>query len=118
MGPNSCLGDHAIAYCLGPIRLGRRASVSQYVHLCAGTHDYDAPDMPLVRPPIAIEADAWIAADAFVGPGVTVGEGAILGARGCAFKDLDPWTIYGGNPAQPIGARRRSGMAPFSSIVR
>ncbi|MHC4774963.1 MAG: LbetaH domain-containing protein, partial [Planctomycetota bacterium] len=62
---------------------------------------------PLVRAPITIHADAWIAADAFVGPGVTVGEGAILGARGCAFSDLEPWTIYGGNPAEVIKARER-----------
>ena len=68
-------------------------------------NDYDEPNMPLRRPPITIEDDAWVAADAFVGPDVTIGRGAILGARGCAFKDLDPWTIYGGNPAKAIGTR-------------
>ena len=62
-------------------------------------------DMPLRRPPITIKDDAWIAADAFVGPNVTVGAGALLGARACAFADLDPWTIYGGNPAQAIKPR-------------
>ncbi len=107
MGRNSCLGDRAIAYCLGPVTLGDRATVSQHAHLCAGTHDYNRPDLPLIRPPITIGNDAWVAADAFVGPGVTVGEGAILGARGCAFGDLQPWTIYGGNPAKPIKPRQR-----------
>ena len=107
MGRNSCLGDFANVYCLGRVTLGERVTVSQNAHLCAGTHDYDRPDMPLLRPPITIHNDAWVAADAFVGPGVVVGEGAILGARGCAFKDLEPWTIYGGNPAQPIKARSR-----------
>ena len=63
--------------------------------------------MPLIRPPITIDDHAWIAADAFVGPGIAVGEGAILGARGCAFKDLEPWTIYGGNPAKPIAPRQK-----------
>ncbi|MHC4218890.1 MAG: LbetaH domain-containing protein [Planctomycetota bacterium] len=107
LGRNTCLGDRAIAYCLGPITLGDRAGVSQNAHLCAGTHDYARLDMQLIRATITIHADAWIAADAFVGPGVTVGEGAILGARGCAFGDLEPWTIYGGNPAQPIKPRPR-----------
>lgn len=107
MGRNSCLGDRAIVYALGPITIGDRATVSQHVHLCAGTHDYNRPDMPLIRPPIVIADDAWVAADAFVGPGVTVGEGAILGARGCAFNDLEPWMIYGGNPARPIKPRPR-----------
>ncbi len=96
---HSCLGDHAIVYCLGKVVIGERVSISQYAHLCAGTHDYNDKDMPLLRHPITIEDDVWIAADAFVGPKVTVGEGAILGARSVAMRDLDPWTIYSGNPA-------------------
>jgi putative colanic acid biosynthesis acetyltransferase WcaF len=107
IGRNSCLGDGAIAYCLGPVTIGDRVSISQHAHLCAGTHDYDDARMPLLRPPITIGDDAWIAADAFVGPNVTIGEGAILGARGCAFSDLKPWTIYGGNPAKQIKTRER-----------
>lgn len=109
LGANSCLGDRTVAYCLGPVTLGARVSVSQRVHLCAGSHDYTRADMPLTRPPITIEDDAWIAADAFVGPGVTVGAGAILGARGCAYGDLDAWTIYGGNPARAIKSREYEG---------
>jgi putative colanic acid biosynthesis acetyltransferase WcaF len=107
MGRNSSLGDGVIAYCLGPVTIGDRVSVSQHAHLCAGSHDWTRPDLPLLRPPITIGADAWIATDAFVGPGVSVGEGAILGARGCAFKDLEPWTINGGNPARKLRDRPR-----------
>ena len=107
MGKNSCLGDGVIVYCLGKITIGDRVSISQYSHICAGTHDYTKDDMPLLRPRIDIEDDAWIATDAFVGPGVTVGEGAILGARGVAIHDLDPWTIYGGNPARSLKPRPR-----------
>lgn len=106
MGENSAVGDHAILYCLGPVTLGARVTISQYSQLCAGSHDYTDPRlMPLLRLPITIHDDAWIAADGFVGPGVTVGPGALLGARGCAFKDLEPWTIYGGNPARAIKPR-------------
>lgn len=111
MGRNSSLGDGVIAYCLGPITIGDRVSVSQHAHLCAGSHDWTRPDLPLLRPPITIKDEAWIAADAFVGPGVTVGEGAILGARGCAFKDLEPWSMYGGNPAKKLRDRPRFGQS-------
>lgn len=107
MGGNSCLGDSAHAYCLGAVTIGARVTVSQNAHLCAGSHDYNDPDMPLLRPKITIGDDAWIAADAFVGPGVVVGEGTILAARGVAVKDLDPWTIYGGNPARSIRPRQK-----------
>ena len=104
-GSNCSVGDHAILYCLGPVTLGDRVSISQNAHICAGSHDHTRPDLPLTRPPITIHSDAWIAADAFVGPGVTVAEGAILGARACAFKDVPPWTIFGGNPARKIADR-------------
>ena len=99
------LGDRSIVYNLGPITIGRRTTISQGAHLCAGTHDYTTRTMPLIRPTITIGDDVWIAADAFVGPGITVGDGVILGARGAAFKDLAPWTIFGGNPAKPIAER-------------
>jgi len=105
IGDNSSIGDRSVVYCLGKVTIGSHVSISQQAHICAGTHDYKMPDLPLIRPPIVIEDHAWIAADAFVGPGITVGEGAILGARGCAFKDLEAWTIYGGNPAKAIAAR-------------
>jgi hypothetical protein len=49
---------------------------------------------------------SWVAAEAFVGPGVTIGEGAVLGARGCAFRDLEPWTVYAGNPARRLKLRK------------
>lgn len=101
----AAVGDRAILYALGPIRIGPRATISQYAHLCAGTHDWRDAAMPLVKAPLVVEADAWVCADAFVGPGVTIGEGAILGARGVTMKDVEPRTIVGGNPARQIGDR-------------
>jgi putative colanic acid biosynthesis acetyltransferase WcaF len=31
----------------------------------------------------------------------------VLGARAVATKDLEPWTVYAGNPARRLRARRR-----------
>ncbi len=107
IGAGSSVGDFAILYCLGPIRIGRGVTISQYAHLCAGTHDFTRRDMPLLRPPIVIEDEAWIAADAFVGPEVTIGEGCVLGARSSAFNSLPPWSICVGNPARVVKERRR-----------
>lgn len=108
MDERSCLGPGVNCYNMGPIHLGKDATVSQGAHLCAGTHDIGDPYFQLIVKPIHIGDRAWVAAGAFVGPGVTVGEGAVLGARGCAFKDLDPWTVYAGNPAREIKKRSLS----------
>jgi putative colanic acid biosynthesis acetyltransferase WcaF len=105
VGHDSAIGDRVTLYCLGPVRIGARVTISQGAHLCAGTHDFTRRAMPLERPPIEVGDDAWICADAFVGPGVSVGAGAILGARGVAMRSLDPWMIYGGNPAVAVRPR-------------
>ena len=105
LGDYSTVGDHAILYALGPIAIGPRATVSQYAHLCAGSHDWRDPAMPLTKPPIAIGADAWICADAFVGPGVNVGAAAIVGARAVVTNDCAAGAIVVGNPARQIRYR-------------
>ena len=105
MDEQAFVGPRAIIYSMAAIRLGRRALISQGAHICAGTHDIEDPKFQLRSYPIQIGERAWIAAEAFVGPGVTIGEGAVLGARACAFKDLDPWTVYVGNPARPVKRR-------------
>lgn len=105
MGEHASLGEFAIIYSLGPITIGDRASISQYVHLCAGSHDLSRWDLPLTREPIDVGADAWIGTDVFVAPGVTIGEGAVVGARSSVFRDLPPWKVCVGSPAQPIKDR-------------
>lgn len=101
----AAIGDRVILYALGPILIGARATVSQGAHLCAGSHDYCDPTMPLTKPPIHIGDEAWICADAFVGPGVTVGARAIVGARAVAMSDIEAASIVVGNPARKIKQR-------------
>ncbi|MFN5496879.1 MAG: putative colanic acid biosynthesis acetyltransferase [bacterium] len=114
IGAESSIGDRAILYCLGPVTIGARVTVSQGAHLCAGSHDSRRASMPLVRSPIDIEDDVWIAADAFVGPKVRVKQGAVLGACGVALADLEPWTIYLGNPAVRVRTREFDGRPPVA----
>ena len=99
------VGDHAILYSLGMIRIGRRAIISQFAHLCAGTHDHTDHTFRLIRMPVTIGADVWIGADAFIGPGVTVGPLSVVGARSSTYKDLPARKVYVGNPAKPIKDR-------------
>lgn len=105
IGDHSAIGEYAIVYNLGPLTIGKRVTISQYAHLCGGTHEHTIPGLDLLRCPIEIDDDAWIAADAFVGPDVKIGAGAIVGARAVVVKDVAPWKIVAGNPARVIGVR-------------
>jgi putative colanic acid biosynthesis acetyltransferase WcaF len=105
MGPFACLGQGVTCYNMALIVLEDHVVVSQGAHLCSGDHDIRDPFFQLTIRPIVLRRECWIAAEAFVGPGVTVGDGAVLGARGVAMKDLQPWAVYVGNPAQQVGMR-------------
>lgn len=94
-----------IINCMGTVTIGEGTRVSQYAHLCAGTHDYRDRHMPIVRKPITIGKEVWIAADAFVGPGVSIGDGSLLAARSSAFGDLPAGQVCVGEPARPQKAR-------------
>ena len=103
---HACLGPGVDCYCMDQITLGAHALVSQNAFLCGGTHDVDDPDFPLRVGPIVVGPHAWVAARAMVGPGVSLGEGAVLGGGAVTFRDLEPWTVYTGNPATALRRRR------------
>lgn len=105
IGDWSAIGEDAFIYNIGMVKIGKKTTISQRAHLCAGTHDYTDPSFPLCTPPIEIGNQSWIAADAFVGPGVIVGDGAVVGARAVVVKNIEPWTVVVGNPAKYIKKR-------------
>lgn len=101
----ACLASDVDCYNVAPITIGANSTVSQGAYLCTASHDITDPLNPLVTKPIVIEDQAWVAAGAFVGMGVTIGQGAVVGARAAVFKDVEPWTVVGGNPAKFIKRR-------------
>lgn len=102
---DSAIGEWALVYNLGRVRIGKRTTISQRVHLCAGTHDYKDVAMPLVKPPITIGDEAWVCADAFVGPSVKIGAKAIVASASVVVKSVEEGVIVGGNPAKFIKRR-------------
>lgn len=49
--------------------------------------------------------DVWIGYNAVIMPGVRIGDGAIVGACSVVTKDVEPYSIAGGNPAKEIRKR-------------
>lgn len=101
----STIGPDTIIYNVDIITIKDGATISQGAHLCTASHDISDWKEKLITAPITIEPYGWVAADAFICMGVTIGEGAIVGARAAVFKDVEPWSVVGGNPARIIKKR-------------
>jgi len=106
LGHRACLGSRVNVYNLGKIEIAARATVAQEAYLCAGTHDFDQPHLPMVIGKITIGENVFIGARAFVFPGVTIGRDSIIGACSVVTKDMPAGMICHGHPCQPIRPRK------------
>ncbi len=108
MHERSCLAERVDVYNPANVIIEADATVSQGTWLCTATHDFDAPEHPLVTSPIRIGAGAWVAGEVFVGPGVQVGVRSVALARAVLVKDVQDGEVVGGNPAQVLRKRGHS----------
>lgn len=99
IGENSCIDNRVNCYNPGKIKIGNKVVISAGAFICTPSHDISSPAFPMIPSTITIKDCAWIATEAFIGPKVTIGEYAVVGARACVFKDVEPWSVVGGNPA-------------------
>ena len=49
--------------------------------------------------------DVWIGENVTIMPGVKIGNGAIIATNSTVVKNVEPYNIYGGNPAKFIKKR-------------
>jgi acetyltransferase-like isoleucine patch superfamily enzyme len=75
--------------------------------ILTGTHDYTkfGQERQLTKvegKPVTIEEGVWICSGAIICPGVTIGKHAVVAAGSVVVKDVEPYEIVGGNPANHI----------------
>lgn len=99
------IGPGVEIYNPGGVYLGHHSVISQNAYLCGATHDYNTLNFTYLKKKIHIAPYAWICAKAIVLPGVHCAEGSVLGAASVTSKNLEPWTVYAGNPAELVKKR-------------
>lgn len=99
------IGSGVEIYNPGGVYLGHHAILSQDAYLCGATHNYNSAEFTYLKSKITVGPYAWVCARAIVLPGVHCREGSVLGAAALTSKSLDPWTVYGGNPARALKER-------------
>jgi len=103
--------------------IGNYCSIADGVKfLLSGNHQYDiistypyellvlnshglGKSVAVAKGNIVVGDDTWIGANAIICSGVTIGQGAIVAAGAVVTKDIDPYSIVGGNPAKLLKYR-------------
>ena len=106
IGNHCWIGEGVWIDNLDQVTLEDNVCISQGAYLLCGNHNYNSSSFDLMTAPIYLKQGTWIGAKALVGPGVTTGSHAVLSLGAVATKDLEPHTVYGGNPAIAIHERK------------
>lgn len=100
IGEYSWIGEKVWIDNIDFVEIGKHCCLSQASMLLCGNHDYSKESFDLIAKPIKLEDGVWIGAKSLVAPGVTCKSHSVLSAYSFASKDMEPYGIYSGNPAE------------------
>ncbi len=83
-----------------PLKIGNNVSIAGEVRIYTMQHDVDSPDFAEVGAPVVIEDYVVIGTRVTILPGVHIGKGAVIASGAVVTKDVAPFTVVGGVPAE------------------
>ncbi len=105
MGNYCWIGEKVWIDNLAPVTIEDHVCLSQGAMLLTGNHNYKLSTFDLIIGEIILEEGVWIGAKSVVCPGVKCESHSVLTVGSIATKNLEPYTIYQGNPAIKIKER-------------
>jgi len=93
------------------VEFGSKILLASNVSFVGGDHKWNVIGVPIkdtgrdTLKSINIGDDVWVGHGAIIIQGVTLGEGCIVAAGSVVTKDVDEYSIVGGNPATEIKKR-------------
>ena len=119
IGDNFYIGKFSQIECDSEI--GNNVMLANYVALI-GRHDHDYSEIGVptrlagkirdddykgkgLNEKVIIEDDVWIGHGSIILSGVRIGQGSIIAAGSVVTRDIEPFTVCGGNPARKIKLR-------------
>lgn len=117
IGDNVTLGYRVRLVAVNGVKLGNRVGIGHGVTLADTVHDYKniEPGQPYWLAPLrtgrslVVEDDVWIGNGTVVAGGITLGRGCIIGPNSNITRDVEPYTLVGGNPPQALRRRTPDG---------
>lgn len=104
IGDNFYAGYNCTMLDYAEIRIGNNCLIGPNVGIYTTGHNIQPKDRFLsgFARAITIGNNVWIGGHSCIMPGVTIGYGSVIAAGSVVTKDVDPFTVVGGNPAKPI----------------
>lgn len=90
------------------IRIGENVNISHHTKIYTLGHNIDDPMSHTVGKSVVIGDNAWIFPNVMIMPGVTIGKGAVIYPGSVVTRDIEEYSIAGGNPAKHIRFRNPS----------
>ena len=88
--------------------IGSNVSISPECYIVSNSHDVQSAHFSGKGGTVVIDEYAWLGARAIVLPAKHIGRGAVVGAGAVVVRDVAPFEIVGGNPAEVISRRNPS----------
>lgn len=118
-GAESYHNGNFIVKGVGSLKIGKYCAFGQDIKIILSNHRYSYPSLQYTfyrknfgRLPyqlcgsiVTIGNDVWIGDSVIILPGIEIGHGAIIGGGSVVTKNVEPFSIVGGNPAKVIRKR-------------
>ncbi|PZP43133.1 MAG: acyltransferase [Pseudopedobacter saltans] len=89
------------------IFIGNNVGIAHNTKIYTLGHDLNDPEFKTKGAAVRIEDNAFIFSNCLIMPGVTIKEGAVVLAGSVVTKDVEAYTIVGGNPVKKIRDRSK-----------
>jgi acetyltransferase-like isoleucine patch superfamily enzyme len=105
-GDEVLVSTGVVIHCEDSVEVGDQAVLSEYTTVADSRHLRTPPGVPTYHSttsdPVRIGANVWVASHVVVTSGVTIGDQAFVGGGAVVTKDVPPWWLAAGNPAQLV----------------
>lgn len=105
IGEDTAVGGRCLLDARGGIKIGKHVNISSYVKLITGSHDVKSSEFEASFLPIEIDDYAWIGTGATILQNVIIGKGAVVASGAIVTKNIPPYEVWGGVPANFISKR-------------
>lgn len=103
IGVNAQISNHVV--------IGKNVMMGPDCMIYTSNHEMSNLEIPMCQQghtecnPVVIGDDVWIGARVIILPGVHIGNGSVIGAGAVVTKDVEGYTVVGGNPARFLKKR-------------